>query len=520
MTRHRILRSLLICSAALATANCAAIQRHFAWLHMPQKVAPRLAASSTDVVKTALDDSFYGDAVKAIDRRDYGNALELLQAARERSPSDVRVLNAFGVVYDKLGRFDLSGRYYAQASTLDPGSTIVANNEAYSRVLQARAAVSTRLAASAEAPPVAAAPVVKPVQAPTVIVASAAPVAPKVAALKPAPLQVSPVFAATIRTVSYQLQALQSPRLPSALFDRTPETAVVTPVSIAHGATPAPLEVAAYETVSLDTVSYEQRFDRTSGLDALQATHGPAPAPLQVAGNETVSLDTVSYDQTFDRSSGLDAFQTAQEPALPRIAPAIAATLQTAEASAPQADALAPQMGRVVPDGPGRVRLVPAPRSAAPVLAYTPKSVMTLEGPAARVAGEGPALLASNGRIVEVAPGVLRLEVGAHPTMVALDRAPGVTGYPLAVIDASGRTDGAKVTITRLASLGWTARIAPPTPSRQHSTIYYQAGDIEVAQGLARTLSIPVQLAVCEQACRGVTLVVGADALDHRNARG
>lgn len=143
MTRHPILRSLLICSVALTTTNCAAVQRHFAWLHITPKVAPRVATQSADVVKTALDDGLYGDAVKAIDRRDYGNALELLQAARDRSPGDVRVLNAFGVVYDKLGRFDLSGRFYAQASTLDPGSMIVANNEAYSRVLQARAAAST-----------------------------------------------------------------------------------------------------------------------------------------------------------------------------------------------------------------------------------------------------------------------------------------------------------------------------------------------------------------------------------------
>ena len=28
---------------------------------------------------------------------------------------DIRVLNAFGVVYDKLGRFDLSARYYDEA---------------------------------------------------------------------------------------------------------------------------------------------------------------------------------------------------------------------------------------------------------------------------------------------------------------------------------------------------------------------------------------------------------------------
>ena len=175
MTRHRILRSLLICSAALATANCAAIQRHFAWLHIAPKPAakfePKSVAPSGDIVKAALDDSFYADAVKAIDRRDYGAALELLQAARERSPDDVRVLNAFGVVYDKLGRFDLSGRYYQQAAALDPGSMIVANNEAYSRVLQSRAA-SSPIAAPAEVQTASASPVPAPVMQPPVAEAS------------------------------------------------------------------------------------------------------------------------------------------------------------------------------------------------------------------------------------------------------------------------------------------------------------------------------------------------------------
>ena len=59
---------------------------------------------------------YYENAVTAINARHYALALEYLQAARAQKPDDVRVLTAFGVVYDKLGRFDLSARYYAQAS--------------------------------------------------------------------------------------------------------------------------------------------------------------------------------------------------------------------------------------------------------------------------------------------------------------------------------------------------------------------------------------------------------------------
>jgi tetratricopeptide (TPR) repeat protein len=84
---------------------------------------------------TAADDDAYRSATTAIDNRDYTLALEHLQAARERQPHDVRVLNAFGVIYDKLGRFDLSARYYAQAMAIDPRSKIVLGNIAYSRAL-------------------------------------------------------------------------------------------------------------------------------------------------------------------------------------------------------------------------------------------------------------------------------------------------------------------------------------------------------------------------------------------------
>ncbi|MGH7023757.1 MAG: tetratricopeptide repeat protein, partial [Caulobacteraceae bacterium] len=47
-----------------------------------------------------------------------------------------RVLTAMGVVYDKLGRFDLSDRYYDQAEKADPGSRIVATDRRYSMFLR------------------------------------------------------------------------------------------------------------------------------------------------------------------------------------------------------------------------------------------------------------------------------------------------------------------------------------------------------------------------------------------------
>jgi tetratricopeptide (TPR) repeat protein len=81
---------------------------------------------------------YYQDAVKAIDKHLYNVALDLLQAAQMRDPKDVRVLNAYGVVYDKLGKFDISEAYYEKARLLDPNSKEVAVNVSYSRSLRAQ----------------------------------------------------------------------------------------------------------------------------------------------------------------------------------------------------------------------------------------------------------------------------------------------------------------------------------------------------------------------------------------------
>jgi hypothetical protein len=136
---------------------------HIRPVNTPFEAQPREAARS----------AYYRSAVRAIDARDYALALDLLQTARENNPSDAAVLNAFGVVYDKLGRFDLSGRYYTQAAALDPNSPIVRQNLAYSARLQGDWAPSAPGTALASASP---APVAAPADArPPLAVAAAAP---------------------------------------------------------------------------------------------------------------------------------------------------------------------------------------------------------------------------------------------------------------------------------------------------------------------------------------------------------
>lgn len=120
-------------------------------LPAPMVKTTAIAAAPVQQAPEAGRERLYRQAVAAIDQRDYGLALDLLQLARSAGPDDARVLNGLGVVYDKLQRFDLSARYYDLAEKADPGSRIVQSNRRYSQLLQDRAAgvrsgAETRLA--------------------------------------------------------------------------------------------------------------------------------------------------------------------------------------------------------------------------------------------------------------------------------------------------------------------------------------------------------------------------------------
>lgn len=102
------------------------------------EVSPAITSSKTP---SGRGEAYYAAAVRAIGRRDYETALETLQAAKAVAPADLRILNAFGVVYDKLGRFDISARYYTAALALDPASSVIQANMAYSRELGRKAVI-------------------------------------------------------------------------------------------------------------------------------------------------------------------------------------------------------------------------------------------------------------------------------------------------------------------------------------------------------------------------------------------
>jgi Flp pilus assembly protein TadD len=135
--------------------GCSHLPQFLSWAkHGPTIKAAYTRADMGAVGPRAAAERLYADAVGAIDKRDYGQAIGLLQIAREAHPADPRVLTAMGVVYDKLGRFDLSDRYYDQAEKADPGSRIVAQDRQYSMFLRSAGKVGSPGVALAQAAPV------------------------------------------------------------------------------------------------------------------------------------------------------------------------------------------------------------------------------------------------------------------------------------------------------------------------------------------------------------------------------
>lgn len=143
----------LLIPLLLPLGGCASVGGHLAKLFHIERPAPlevRPALAKLPPVDTpAPGDRLYRQARTRIEQRDYAGALDLLQLARAQAPQDARILNAMGVVYDKIGRLDLSTRYYELALANDPGSTVVLANMRYST------RIGEQLAAVRAGPPVA-----------------------------------------------------------------------------------------------------------------------------------------------------------------------------------------------------------------------------------------------------------------------------------------------------------------------------------------------------------------------------
>ncbi|GGE11174.1 hypothetical protein GCM10011529_16920 [Polymorphobacter glacialis] len=67
---------------------------------------------------------------------DVTSAMAAFRQALVDTPQSIDVLNALGVCYDRLGRYDLSRTYYDTALAIEPNAPLVLNNLGYSLYLQ------------------------------------------------------------------------------------------------------------------------------------------------------------------------------------------------------------------------------------------------------------------------------------------------------------------------------------------------------------------------------------------------
>ena len=140
MGKSKLKAAGLLMVATLGLSGCASVPKFWSLItgrHSQARLDVRPIKLDVSLTQaTTPTDRLFASAASDIESRDYAEALDLLQIAKQQSPEDVRVLNAMAVVYDKLGRFDLSKRYYDLALVSDPQSPIVLANIRYSARLQ------------------------------------------------------------------------------------------------------------------------------------------------------------------------------------------------------------------------------------------------------------------------------------------------------------------------------------------------------------------------------------------------
>jgi LytR cell envelope-related transcriptional attenuator/Tetratricopeptide repeat len=103
----------------------------------PLKIRPVNTSSLESQAPSSKVDLLYAQGREALVAGDLAAALELFHGARRSGPDDIRVLNGLAVIYDRLGRYDLSANYYDRARELDPNSAVLQANLALSNQMRA-----------------------------------------------------------------------------------------------------------------------------------------------------------------------------------------------------------------------------------------------------------------------------------------------------------------------------------------------------------------------------------------------
>lgn len=123
-TGRSMLKMALLGSAALFASGCSA---DMSYQNLSNRLDQQQNVQTVDPYK--LGKKQYANGL-------YGMALKNFRIALVRDPKSIDKLNAVAATYDKLGRFDLSERYYARALAVDPKSVLTLNNVGYSFLIQ------------------------------------------------------------------------------------------------------------------------------------------------------------------------------------------------------------------------------------------------------------------------------------------------------------------------------------------------------------------------------------------------
>jgi hypothetical protein len=109
-------------------------------------------------------------------------------------------------------------------------------------------------------------------------------------------------------------------------------------------------------------------------------------------------------------------------------------------------------------------------------------------------------------------PAEIQLLPRAKLELLVAAKAVFLTGHPLMIIDASGRSDSGKSVRSYLSGRGWTLAKGedPKMPARAQTYIVYREPMMTAAKALARTLSLPMRLTVSNDV-EGLQLVLGGD---------
>jgi Flp pilus assembly protein TadD len=107
---------------------------------LPDQAATGPAITGDDLAKYAPGDEAYRKGTEHFTRGEYGSAEPYFREAAESAPRNASVWIALAACYDRLNRFDLADRAYANAIRLAGETAQILNNQGYSYMLRGNVA--------------------------------------------------------------------------------------------------------------------------------------------------------------------------------------------------------------------------------------------------------------------------------------------------------------------------------------------------------------------------------------------